>query len=64
MMSGKIKQGLPPGSNGNHKYLLELPTVLDFPEAEVERFSKFAISLANQSNKIWEMGWCDSDNHV
>lgn len=55
-MSGKIKHGLSPRSNGNHKYFLELLTVLDFPEAEVEYFSKFVILPANQPSKILEMG--------
>lgn len=50
MMSGKIKQGLPSGSNGNCKHLL------DFPEAKAECFNKFVISPANQSNKKSEMG--------
>lgn len=56
MMSGKIKHGLSPRSNGNHKYFLELLTVLDFPEAEMEYFSKFVILPANQPSKIIEMG--------
>lgn len=56
MMSGKIKHGLSPRSNGNCKYLLELLTVLDFPEAEVECFSQFGILPANQSSKILGMG--------
>jgi hypothetical protein len=30
--------------------------VLDFPEAEVEYFSKFVILPANQPSKIIEMG--------
>ena len=55
-MSGKIKHGLSPRSNGNHKYFLELLTVLDFPEAEVEYFSKFVILPANQPSKIIELG--------
>lgn len=47
-MNGKIKQGLSSGSNGNYKDLLKLLMVLEFPEAKVERFSKFVISPANQ----------------
>lgn len=45
-----------PLPNGNHKYFLELLTVLDFPEAEMEYFSKFVILPANQPSKIIEMG--------
>lgn len=56
MMSGKIEEGLSPGSNGNCKYLLKLLTVLDFPEAKVECFNKFVISPANQSGKILKIG--------
>lgn len=48
MMNGKIKQGLSSSSKRNCKYLMKLLTVLDFPEAKVECFSRFVILPANR----------------